>query len=125
MSNTNQLKNGRYSTEKKKKKKERKTTPPTHFTGDEEYQADGSSIKKAQHSAAQLALASTAYKHPPEKCEKPITSRRNITPTVELNALAMKRGEVTEYAFLEQPAHAQSVEGYHHARFRGTGRGEK
>ncbi|KAL1464666.1 hypothetical protein WDU94_004293 [Cyamophila willieti] len=94
--------------------------------GDEEYQADGSSIKKAQHSAAQLALNSTAYKHPPEKSTKPVTSRRNITPTVELNALAMKRGEVTEYTFSEVPPYEQGTpDGYPYsqARFRGRGRG--
>ncbi|KAI5749348.1 hypothetical protein M8J76_006653 [Diaphorina citri] len=94
--------------------------------GNEEYQADGSSIKKAQHSAAQLALNSTTYKHPPEKSTKPVTSRRNITPTVELNALAMKRGEVTEYSFLEVPPYAQGnpdTAYHHHVRFRGRGRG--
>uniref|UniRef100_A0A8D8VQD3 Double-stranded RNA-binding protein Staufen homolog 2 n=1 Tax=Cacopsylla melanoneura TaxID=428564 RepID=A0A8D8VQD3_9HEMI len=95
--------------------------------GDEEYQADGSSIKKAQHSAAELALNSTAYKHPPEKSTKPVTSRRNITPTVELNALAMKQGEITEYTFSEMPPYAQgSPDGgyhYHQAMFRGRGRG--
>ncbi|XP_053674984.1 maternal effect protein staufen [Anopheles nili] len=78
-----------------------------HFTvtlklGDEEYTAEGASIKKAQHKAAGDAIAATKYKHPPAR-----TNRRtktgtkgnvsSFTPTVELNALAMKRGEPTVY----------------------------
>uniref|UniRef100_A0A182QGI1 DRBM domain-containing protein n=1 Tax=Anopheles farauti TaxID=69004 RepID=A0A182QGI1_9DIPT len=78
-----------------------------HFTvtlklGDEEYTAEGASIKKAQHKAAGDAIAATKYKHPPAR-----TNRRtktgtkgnvsSFTPTVELNALAMKRGEPTFY----------------------------
>lgn len=69
----------------------------------EEYEAEGPSIKKAQHSAAAQALSKTQLKHPPPK-----TMRNNrqgirgsgsgmVTPTVELNALAMKRGERTVY----------------------------
>ncbi|XP_026471360.1 double-stranded RNA-binding protein Staufen homolog [Ctenocephalides felis] len=79
--------------------------------GDEEYVSEGASIKKAQHSAAAEALQSTQYKHPPPKTtrgglrgssDKSGTSGRlggggNITPTVELNALAMKRGEPAVY----------------------------
>jgi double-stranded RNA-binding protein Staufen len=64
----------------------------------EEYQASGPSIKKAQHAAAGLALEKTNFKHPPHK-----TKRSSITPTVELNALAMKRGEPAHYTFLEPP----------------------
>lgn len=40
--------------------------------GEEEYSAEGASIKKAQHLAASDALKSTAYKHPPPK-----TTRNN------------------------------------------------
>lgn len=70
--------------------------------GDEEYTAEGPSIKKAQHSAAADALASTRYEHPPPKTQRVLRVRKvNITPTVELNALAMKRGEPTAYNFLE------------------------
>uniref|UniRef100_A0A6M2DZ61 Putative staufen n=1 Tax=Xenopsylla cheopis TaxID=163159 RepID=A0A6M2DZ61_XENCH len=79
--------------------------------GDEEYVSEGASIKKAQHSAAAEALQSTQYKHPPLKTtrggvrgssEKTGSNGRsggggNITPTVELNALAMKRGEPAVY----------------------------
>ncbi|XP_061182714.1 double-stranded RNA-binding protein Staufen homolog [Saccostrea echinata] len=74
----------------------------------EEYSASGASIKKAQHAAAAEALEKTAYPHPPAKPTKPhhngwMTEYGNqpITPTVELNALAMKRGEQTLYKPLE------------------------
>ncbi|KAJ8950336.1 hypothetical protein NQ318_021196 [Aromia moschata] len=70
--------------------------------GGEEYEAEGPSIKKAQHSAAAQALAKTDFKHPPPKTvrNRPGTRPTNpgvVTPTVELNALAMKRGERTVY----------------------------
>lgn len=71
--------------------------------GDEEYEAEGPSIKKAQHSAAAQALSKTQLKHPPPKTTKNIrpglrtTATGMVTPTVELNALAMKRGERTVY----------------------------
>lgn len=73
--------------------------------GDEEYAAEDLSIKKAQHAAAKDAIMKTAYKHPPLKKNRQIKGVQpvgkgnsgNITPTVELNALAMKRGEPTTY----------------------------
>ncbi|KAJ8918732.1 hypothetical protein NQ315_015052 [Exocentrus adspersus] len=70
--------------------------------GNEEYEAEGPSIKKAQHSAAAQALTKTEFKHPPPKTirNRPGTRPTNpgvVTPTVELNALAMKRGERTVY----------------------------
>uniref|UniRef100_V5GT21 Double-stranded RNA-binding protein n=1 Tax=Anoplophora glabripennis TaxID=217634 RepID=V5GT21_ANOGL len=70
--------------------------------GSEEYEAEGPSIKKAQHSAAAQALTKTEFKHPPPKTirNRPGTRPTNpgvVTPTVELNALAMKRGESTVY----------------------------
>lgn len=71
--------------------------------GTEEYEAEGASIKKAQHSAAAEALAKTQFKHPPQKSTRNIRPGSKhgttgiLTPTVELNALAMKRGERTMY----------------------------
>ena len=65
----------------------------------EEFSASGASIKKAQHAAAAIALEKTQFKHPSPKSKN--LKNANITPTVELNALAMKRGEVTSYTFLE------------------------
>ncbi|XP_064652395.1 double-stranded RNA-binding protein Staufen homolog 2-like isoform X2 [Lineus longissimus] len=102
--------------------------------GEEEYSAKGPSIKKAQHSAAGIALEKTQFKHPPPRPRKimPVHgggyrylySERegasmihdsaeykqadtysdmdnNITPTVRLNALAMKRCERPIYAPIE------------------------
>uniref|UniRef100_A0A336LU93 CSON011458 protein n=1 Tax=Culicoides sonorensis TaxID=179676 RepID=A0A336LU93_CULSO len=64
--------------------------------GEEEYTAEGQSIKKAQHTAASEAIKNTKYPHPPPKLNKHSKNTKsvshNITPTVELNALAMKRG---------------------------------
>lgn len=70
--------------------------------GNEEYEAEGPSIKKAQHSAAALALTKTEFKHPPPKIVRNRVGNRPpnpgvVTPTVELNALAMKRGERAIY----------------------------
>merc|ERR1719394_1376658 len=65
----------------------------------EEYIASGPSIKKAQHAAAAISLEKTQFKHPCPKSRN--VKNANITPTVELNALAMKRGEPTTYNFLD------------------------
>lgn len=68
--------------------------------GDEEYSADGFKIKKAQHLAASKAIEETKYKHPPPKIrrnDEGSSTRTHITPTVELNALAMKLGQRTYY----------------------------
>merc|ERR1719189_655916 len=72
----------------------------------EEYVASGPSIKKAQHAAAAISLEKTQFKHPSPKSRN--VKNANITPTVELNALAMKRGEPTTYTFLEQSQVRQS-----------------
>ena len=73
--------------------------------GDEKYAAAGPSIKKAQHAAAKEGLAQSAYKHPPAKTVPSngliVSSNPSITPTVELNALAMKRGEPAVYRAIE------------------------
>ena len=65
----------------------------------EEYIASGPSIKKAQHAAAAIAMEKTKLKHPPPKSR--LVKNTNVTPTVELNALAMKRGEPTVYTFTD------------------------
>ncbi|CAK9817539.1 Double-stranded RNA-binding protein Staufen homolog [Anthophora plagiata] len=80
--------------------------------GDEEYVAEGPAIKKAQHSAANEALTKTWYRRPPPKPTKAMrvghlgkcfSGPGNLPPTVELNALAMKRGEATVYTFRQAP----------------------
>ncbi|KAI9552256.1 hypothetical protein GHT06_022618 [Daphnia sinensis] len=62
--------------------------------GDEQYTASGQSIKKAQHAAAELALQKTNFilPEPKNKVKHPVSSKSDkpVTPTVELNALAMK-----------------------------------
>ncbi|KAH8394723.1 hypothetical protein KR222_002823 [Zaprionus bogoriensis] len=77
-----------------------KTFTVTLKLGEEEYSADGFKIKKAQHLAASKAVEETKYKHPPPKIRRNDdgnSSRTHITPTVELNALAMKLGQRTYY----------------------------
>lgn len=101
--------------------------------GNEEYEAEGASIKKAQHSAAAEALAKTQFKHPPLKTTRNIrTGNKHVngpgmlTPTVELNALAMKRGERTLYLletvppnpYVAQPGNAY---GFHRNNMYGPG----
>ncbi|XP_057377966.1 double-stranded RNA-binding protein Staufen homolog 2-like isoform X2 [Daphnia carinata] len=62
--------------------------------GDEQYTASGQSIKKAQHAAAEFALQKTKFilPEPKSKVKHPVSSKSDkpVTPTVELNALAMK-----------------------------------
>ncbi|GIY76273.1 hypothetical protein CDAR_557431 [Caerostris darwini] len=72
----------------------------------EEYTASGPSIKKAQHAAAAIALEETLLKHPPPKSQR--KAMGPITPTVELNALAMKRGEPAVYQLIE-PSRPQYI----------------
>ncbi|XP_020803336.1 maternal effect protein staufen [Drosophila serrata] len=77
-----------------------KTFTVTLKLGEEEYSADGFKIKKAQHLAASKAIEDTKYKHPPPKIRRNDEGgpmRTHITPTVELNALAMKLGQRTFY----------------------------
>lgn len=45
----------------------RKRFTVTLKLGDSEFEAEGTSIKKAQHEAAAIALRNTKYKHPPPK----------------------------------------------------------
>ncbi|SPP73575.1 maternal effect protein staufen-like isoform X2 [Drosophila guanche] len=88
-----------------------KTFTVTLKLGDEEYSADGFKIKKAQHMAASRAIEETKYKHPPPKIrrsEEASTTRTHITPTVELNALAMKLGQRTYY--LLDPTQMQPID---------------
>ncbi|KAH9631536.1 hypothetical protein HF086_004697 [Spodoptera exigua] len=63
----------------------------------EEYTAEGSSIKRAQHAAAQAALGGTSFPPPPPRAPAPHAAHHShhrhagaVMPTVELNALAMK-----------------------------------
>ncbi|XP_041101855.1 double-stranded RNA-binding protein Staufen homolog 2-like isoform X7 [Polyodon spathula] len=71
--------------------------------GEQIWDAEGSSIKKAQHSAAAIALTETTLPKPSLRPPKVETNSNpgSITPTVELNGLAMKRGEPAIYRPLD------------------------
>ncbi|XP_077480416.1 double-stranded RNA-binding protein Staufen homolog 2 isoform X2 [Stigmatopora argus] len=71
--------------------------------GEQVWEAEGSSIKKAQHSTASKALDESVLPRPIARSPKvDINSNPgSITPTVELNGLAMKRGEPAIYRPLD------------------------
>lgn len=100
--------------------------------GDEEYAAEGLSIKKAQHAAAKEAIIKTLHKHPPLRTNRlkgiqsAAKSNSNITPTVELNALAMKRGEPTVYSVMSSTVNPPTNLPFSQqppSQFNGIGRG--
>uniref|UniRef100_A0A8C3RRI1 Double-stranded RNA-binding protein Staufen homolog 1 n=1 Tax=Chelydra serpentina TaxID=8475 RepID=A0A8C3RRI1_CHESE len=66
--------------------------------GDQHWEAEGTSIKKAQHAAAAKALEGTKF---PKPTTRPSRSEGknpdSVTPTVELNALCMKLGKKPMY----------------------------
>uniref|UniRef100_A0A671EJ52 Double-stranded RNA-binding protein Staufen homolog 2 n=1 Tax=Rhinolophus ferrumequinum TaxID=59479 RepID=A0A671EJ52_RHIFE len=71
--------------------------------GEQTWESEGSSIKKAQQAVANKALTESTL---PKPVQKPPKSNVNsnpgsITPTVELNGLAMKRGEPAIYRPLD------------------------
>ncbi|XP_015266406.1 PREDICTED: double-stranded RNA-binding protein Staufen homolog 1 isoform X4 [Gekko japonicus] len=66
--------------------------------GDQHWEAEGTSIKKAQHAAAAKALEGTRFPKPtarPSRNEG--KNPDSVTPTVELNALCMKLGKKPMY----------------------------
>ncbi|CAL8292717.1 unnamed protein product [Lota lota] len=71
--------------------------------GDQVWEAEGTSIKKAQHTTASRALTESVLPRPAPRSPKvDINSNPgSITPTVELNGLAMKRGEPAIYRPLD------------------------
>ncbi|XP_063315759.1 double-stranded RNA-binding protein Staufen homolog 1 isoform X2 [Pelobates fuscus] len=75
--------------------------------GDQNWEAEGTSIKKAQHAAAAKALEGTKY---PKPTARP--SRDSITPTVELNALCMKLGRKPIYKPLDSYTGIRSAYSY-------------
>ncbi|XP_075439562.1 double-stranded RNA-binding protein Staufen homolog 2 isoform X13 [Ascaphus truei] len=70
---------------------------------EETWEAESTSIKKAQHAAASIALSETTLPKPAARQTKKIINNNpgSITPTVELNGLAMKRGEPAIYRPLD------------------------
>ncbi|XP_074826134.1 double-stranded RNA-binding protein Staufen homolog 1 isoform X5 [Natator depressus] len=85
--------------------------------GDQHWEAEGTSIKKAQHAAAAKALEGTKFPKPTARpsrsegknpgifqdrlfknvCRIPTSELDSVTPTVELNALCMKLGKKPMY----------------------------
>uniref|UniRef100_A0A3Q3VQJ1 Double-stranded RNA-binding protein Staufen homolog 2 n=1 Tax=Mola mola TaxID=94237 RepID=A0A3Q3VQJ1_MOLML len=71
--------------------------------GEQVWEAEGTSIKKAQHSTAAKALEESVLPRPAPRSPKVDMNSNpgSITPTVELNGLAMKRGEPAIYRPLD------------------------
>ncbi|XP_053527339.1 double-stranded RNA-binding protein Staufen homolog 1 isoform X2 [Artibeus jamaicensis] len=97
--------------------------------GDQHWEAEGSSIKKAQHTAAAKALEGTKFPRPivrpfrsegrnpgimrgPRQVPFKSVSRESITPTVELNALCMKLGKKPMYKPVDPYSRMQSTYNY-------------
>lgn len=85
--------------------------PPHHKTftvylelGAEKYEGTGTSIKKAQHAAAKKVIDNCeTLDRPKYKPKRPKTINMDaLTPTVKLNGLAMKRGEMAIYKILDR-----------------------
>ncbi|CAG4983683.1 unnamed protein product [Colias eurytheme] len=82
----------------------------------EEYTAEGSSIKRAQHAAASAALGGTRYPPPPPRAQPSHAAHAHhhrhagaVMPTVELNALAMKLCQPAVYSSVPPvPARARA-----------------
>uniref|UniRef100_A0A671SC78 Double-stranded RNA-binding protein Staufen homolog 1 n=1 Tax=Sinocyclocheilus anshuiensis TaxID=1608454 RepID=A0A671SC78_9TELE len=71
--------------------------------GDQHWDAEGTSIKKAQHSAATCALTQTTLPKPSHRSPRhPGKNPDNVTHTVELNALCMKLGKKPIYKPIDQ-----------------------
>ncbi|CAK7313380.1 Double-stranded RNA-binding protein Staufen homolog 2 [Vulpes lagopus] len=71
--------------------------------GEQTWESEGSSIKKAQQAVANKALTESTLPKPVQKPPKSNVNNNpgSITPTVELNGLAMKRGEPSLYRPLD------------------------
>ncbi|XP_036685736.1 double-stranded RNA-binding protein Staufen homolog 2 isoform X8 [Balaenoptera ricei] len=71
--------------------------------GEQTWESEGSSIKKAQQAVANKALTESTLPKPVQKPPKSSVNNNpgSITPTVELNGLAMKRGEPAIYRPLD------------------------
>ncbi|XP_047601980.1 double-stranded RNA-binding protein Staufen homolog 1 isoform X1 [Lutra lutra] len=81
--------------------------------GDQHWEAEGTSIKKAQHTAAAKALEGTKF---PKPIVRPFRSEgrnpESITPTVELNALCMRLGKKPMYKPVDPYSRMQSTYNY-------------
>ncbi|XP_044118801.1 double-stranded RNA-binding protein Staufen homolog 1 isoform X1 [Neovison vison] len=97
--------------------------------GDQHWEAEGTSIKKAQHTAAAKALEGTKFPKPivrpfrsegrnpgimrgPRQVPFKSVFRESITPTVELNALCMRLGKKPMYKPVDPYSRMQSTYNY-------------
>ncbi|XP_053746133.1 double-stranded RNA-binding protein Staufen homolog 1 isoform X3 [Panthera pardus] len=97
--------------------------------GDQHWEAEGTSVKKAQHTAAAKALEGTKFPKPivrpfrsegrnpgimrgPRQVPFRSVSGESITPTVELNALCMKLGKKPMYKPVDPYSRMQSTYNY-------------
>ncbi|XP_077191701.1 double-stranded RNA-binding protein Staufen homolog 1 isoform X12 [Paroedura picta] len=81
--------------------------------GDQHWEAEGTSIKKAQHAAAAKALEGTRFPKPtarPSRNEG--KNPDSVTPTVELNALCMKLGKKPMYKPIDPYTEMRSTYNY-------------
>uniref|UniRef100_A0A2D4FHR3 Double-stranded RNA-binding protein Staufen homolog 1 n=1 Tax=Micrurus corallinus TaxID=54390 RepID=A0A2D4FHR3_MICCO len=81
--------------------------------GDQHWEAEGTSIKKAQHAAAAKALDGTRFPKPtarPSRNEG--KNPDSVTPTVELNALCMKLGKKPMYKPIDPYTEMRSTYNY-------------
>ncbi|XP_066479124.1 double-stranded RNA-binding protein Staufen homolog 1 isoform X4 [Tiliqua scincoides] len=81
--------------------------------GDQHWEAEGTSIKKAQHAAAAKALEGTRFPKPtarPSRNEG--KNPDSVTPTVELNALCMKLGKKPLYKPIDPYTEMRSTYNY-------------
>ncbi|XP_026731557.1 double-stranded RNA-binding protein Staufen homolog 2, partial [Trichoplusia ni] len=88
----------------------------------EEYTAEGSSIKRAQHAAASAALGATSFTPPPPRAPAPHAAAHPhhrhagaVMPTVELNALAMKLCQPAVYTSIPPVAGGARLRGAYRA----------
>ncbi|CAN2389835.1 positive regulation by virus of viral protein levels in host cell [Pristimantis euphronides] len=85
--------------------------------GDQYWEAEGTSIKKAQHAAAAKALEGTKYPKPAARPSRGDGKNPDsITPTVELNALCMKLGRKPIYKPLDPYTGIRSAYNYNMPR---------
>nr|XP_060631468.1 double-stranded RNA-binding protein Staufen homolog 2 isoform X2 [Anolis sagrei ordinatus] len=88
--------------------------------GDQTWEAEGSSIKRAYHSVASRALSESTLPKPTPRPPKNNVNNNpgSITPTVELNGLVMKRGESAIYWPLDQkPVPNYNFRGMYNQRY--------
>uniref|UniRef100_A0A3P8UD45 Staufen double-stranded RNA binding protein 1 n=1 Tax=Cynoglossus semilaevis TaxID=244447 RepID=A0A3P8UD45_CYNSE len=83
--------------------------------GDQHWEAEGTSIKKAQHSAASSALTETTLPKPSVRSPRNTGRMDGITHTMELNALCLKLGKKPMYKLID-PYPGMRSPNFHYVR---------